>query len=113
MFCPECSAEYPKGTTYCLECGVKLREDLHGIKKGILFIQVMELKKSVDVTLVKRVLNSSGIQHYIQGEYLNSIEPDEYPAILMVQSDRLNETINLLSRTRIGSGNLDGESSRI
>ena len=103
MVCPKCHAEYPRGMFKCLDCHAELEKDLYGLKNGILFVQVMEIKKNTDVTLVKRVMNSNGIQHYIQGEYLNAIEPNEFPAILMVQSDRLNDARDLLSRTRIGS----------
>lgn len=102
MFCPKCRAEYPSGTLQCLECQVALQEDFHGLKDGILFVQVMEIKRREDVVLVKRLLNKAAIQHYVQGEYLNSIEPDEFPAYLMVQSDRLNEATDLLVKTRVG-----------
>ena len=108
MICPVCKSEFPGGTKRCLDCNVALvkalPEDESGAgtkKRDVVYKPVLDLQRDVDITLVKRILISGGIQHYFKGEYLNAIEPEEFPATLMVQEDRVEEVKRLLEKKNL------------
>ena len=75
MFCPKCKSEYRQGFTICSDCGTELVGELpieyKSIDKKLEFINydlLLSTYNIADIAIIKSVLNSEGIIHFVQGE---------------------------------------------
>ncbi|HEX9060926.1 MAG TPA: DUF2007 domain-containing protein [Clostridia bacterium] len=105
MFCPKCKCEYREGFTRCSDCDVELVDQIIDETKDVSkndekpefvdCVLVMTTYNAADILLIRSVLESSGITHFIQGEtdmFMGYIGP----ARVMVEKDQAEEAMTIL-----------------
>ena len=74
MFCPNCKSEYKAGIIKCIECGVKLVNELPEEKEEFVeFVKVFESSDPLLTALIKSILEDAGIEFFVNGEHMQSI----------------------------------------
>ena len=71
MFCPDCGAEYRPQFTECAECGVSLVDALpaeEGPDPDSKIVPVFRTGDPMVLPIVKSLLQSAGIEYFVQGE---------------------------------------------
>ena len=71
MFCPDCGAEYRPEFTECAECGVRLVDALpaeEGPDPDSKIVAVFRTGDPMLLPIVKSLLESAGIEYFVQGE---------------------------------------------
>lgn len=54
-----------------------------------------------DIAMLRSLLDSEGIQYYVQGEHFNQWQPLVQPARFMVREDQFDEAVNLIKAMNI------------
>ena len=71
MFCPDCGAEYRPEFTECAECGVSLVNALPAEERpdpDSKTVPVFRTSDAMLLPIVKSLLESAGIEYFVQGE---------------------------------------------
>ena len=71
MFCPDCGAEYRPEFTECAECGVRLVDALPAEERpdpDSKTVPVFRTSDAMLLPIVKSLLESAGIEYFVQGE---------------------------------------------
>ncbi len=71
MFCPDCGAEYRREFTTCAECGVSLVDALPAENRPDPDSKIVPVFRTGDpmrLPFVKSLLDSAGIEYFVQGE---------------------------------------------
>ena len=71
MFCPDCGAEYRPEFSECADCGVALVVTLpveEGPDPDSKTVQVFRTSDAMLLPIVKSLLESAGIEYFVQGE---------------------------------------------
>jgi len=71
MYCPECKAEYVEGILVCTDCGIALTPELPTEPSfdSPEYEEILTALNASDVALIKSLLDSESIEHYIEGEF--------------------------------------------
>jgi hypothetical protein len=73
VYCPKCKTEYVQGILVCVDCGIALIPELAAEPSHPLdaaeYEEVLTDLNASDVALIKSLLNSESIEHYIEGEF--------------------------------------------
>ncbi len=100
MFCPKCKAEYRSGFTVCADCDVPLVDKLPEEKElppKTPYKQLKALFNTVEIAVIKSVLDDAKIDYYFKGERFQTIHiPLVDPAILMIREDQFEAAKKLL-----------------
>jgi len=104
MFCPKCKAEYRSGFTVCADCDVPLVDKLPEEKElppktpsKTPYKQLKALLNTVEIAVIKSVLDDAKIDYYFKGERFQTIHiPLVDPAILMIREDQFEAAKKLL-----------------
>lgn len=105
MFCPECEAEYVEGVHGCPDCRVPLvpepppQPQLEYVE----YVTVMKTGNPIVLAMVKSILASAGIRHYVKGEVLQELFRVGTTEIQVGRDDE-PEAKNLLKELNIGPG---------
>ena len=75
MYCPECRAEYLEGIYGCPDCRVPLSPELppRPQPEYVEYVTVLETGNPIFLAMVKSILVSAGIRHYVKGEVLQDL----------------------------------------
>lgn len=75
MYCPECGAEYVEGILGCPDCRVALVPELppQPQPEYVEYVTVLKTGNPILVAMVKSILSSAGIRHYVKGEVLQDL----------------------------------------
>jgi len=105
MFCPECEAEYIEGVHGCPDCRVPLVPELppQPQPEYVEYVTVLETGNPIVLAMVKSILASAGIRHYVKGEVLQELFRVG-TAEIQVGRDDEPEARNLLGKFNIGTG---------
>ena len=71
MFCPDCGAEYRPEFSECADCGVALVVTLpveEGPDPDAKIVQVFRTSDAMLLPIVKSLLESAGIEYFVQGD---------------------------------------------
>lgn len=70
MFCPSCGAEYKPEVSACATCDVPLVAELPGEPEhpDVELVEVFRTTNAAVLPIVKSLLDSAGIEHFVQGE---------------------------------------------
>jgi hypothetical protein len=98
MWCPKCEAEFVKGIEECPRCLVRL---IDHCPKQDEYKELLETDNSVDVSLIKDILDSNGINYYFKGELFNVVQPWTDPSRLMIREDHLERARTLLRDVKL------------
>ena len=98
MWCPKCNAEYVRGIDECPRCRVPLID--HSPRQDQ-YRELLETDNPVDVSLIKDILDSNGINYYFKGELFNVIQPWTDPSRLMIREDHLERARSLLQSVKL------------
>lgn len=73
MYCPKCKAEYVEGIRTCADCGCHLVEKLEDCEEGEFreFVSVATTSNRFAVPLAKSILESAGIDYFVNGEMMS------------------------------------------
>lgn len=105
MFCPECEAEYVEGVHGCPDCRVPLvpepppQPQLEYVE----YVTVMKTGNPILLAMVKSILASAGIRHFVKGEVLQDLFRVG-TAEIQVGRDDEPEARRLLLELAIGNG---------
>ncbi len=71
MYCPKCKVEYVEGILVCGDCGIGLTPELPAEPSfnPAEYEEILTALNASDVALIKSVLDSESIDHYIEGEF--------------------------------------------
>lgn len=79
MFCPQCRAEYRPGFTRCPVCELYLVDQLPEVRPAPdpdrKLVPVFRTTDPVLLPIVKSLLDSAGIEYFVQGEEALSLLP--------------------------------------
>ena len=64
------------------------------------YVELIQTYNQGDVGLIRSILESAEILHYVHGEQFSLLRPFLQPARIMVAEDRLEEAQELISRMR-------------
>ncbi|HZD54877.1 MAG TPA: DUF2007 domain-containing protein [Candidatus Aquicultoraceae bacterium] len=105
MFCPECGAEYGEGIHGCPDCRVALVSCLPPAPRPeyVEYVTVMETRNPVVLAMVKSVLASAGIRHFVKGGVLQDLFRIG-PAEIQVGREDESAARDLLRERNAGSG---------
>ena len=98
MWCPKCNAEFVKGIEECPRCAVRLID--HRPRQDQ-YKELLETNNAIDVSLIKDILDSNGINYYFKGELFNVVQPWTDPSRLMVREDYLERARALLRDVKL------------
>ena len=103
MFCPECRAEYREGFKVCSDCNVDLVDALppEPEPEYIDYREILATYNPADVVFLKSLLESEGIQYFFKGENFMHVRPLADPVRLMVRTDQVDETVELLKSVEL------------
>ena len=75
MVCPECRAEYVEGIHVCPDCRVPLVPELPETPppEYVEYVTVMKTGNPIVLAMVKSILASAGIRHFVKGEVLQDL----------------------------------------
>jgi hypothetical protein len=99
MFCPQCRAEYVEGVVTCAECGVPLVETLREEprREEVEFVGILATESLADVTIIRSILEGSGIEYYFVG----GIKSVGDPMRLMVLKEQEADARELLKDLKL------------
>lgn len=101
MYCPNCRAEYVDGITECTECRIPLVEELPEeteLKYLPAYVKVLVTFNSADLVVIKSLLESAGLDYYIEGENFHYLGiPPAQAVKLVVREDQVETAKELLS----------------
>jgi len=108
VFCPICGTEYRKGFTECSDCHVRLVNQLpdaqeaaaHKKPDSVKLVRIRETDNLADVTVIKLLLDSKGIEYMLQGETLKFVHPVD-PVILFVREDDADRARDSLKEIKL------------
>lgn len=105
MHCPECGAEYTAGIYGCPDCRVPLAPEPPPKPRPeyVQYVTVLRTGNPILVAMVKSILSSSGIRHYVKGEVLQGLF-GVGTAEIQVGADNEEEAKNLLKELEIDPG---------
>ncbi|HON59556.1 MAG TPA: DUF2007 domain-containing protein [Smithella sp.] len=95
MFCPKCRCEYLKNIGKCAVCGENLTEFSPDANNNE-FIEVFSTFNQGDISFVKSVLESEGIDYFFQGESSIMLIAAGAYARLLVRSDQVQRAVEIL-----------------
>jgi len=98
MWCPKCKAEFVKGIEECPRCLVRLID--HSPRQDQ-YKELLETNNPIDVSLIKDILDSNGINYYFKGELFNVVQPWTDPSRLMIREDHLERARALLRDVKL------------
>lgn len=104
MFCPECEAEYVEGIIGCPDCRVPLVPELPPRPQPVFveYVTVLRTGNPIVLAMVKSILASAGIRHYVKGEVLQELFRVG-TAEVQVGKDDVPDARNLLEEVGIGA----------
>jgi hypothetical protein len=75
MVCPECKAEYLEGIHICPDCRVPLVTELppQPLPEYVEYVTILKTGNPVVLAMVKSLLSSAGIRHFVKGEVLQEL----------------------------------------
>jgi hypothetical protein len=75
MYCPECKAEYLEGIHGCPDCRVPLVQELPSQPRPeyVEYVTILKTGNPVVLAMVKSLLSSAGIRHFVKGEVLQEL----------------------------------------
>ena len=75
MYCPECGAEYIEGIYGCPDCRVPLLSEPPPKPQPeyVEYVTVLKTGNPIVVAMVKSILTSAGIRHFVKGEVLQDL----------------------------------------
>ena len=75
MHCPECGAEYIEGVSACPDCRGPLVSEPPPRPKPeyVEYVTVLRTRNPIVLAMVKSILASAGIRHYVKGEVLQDL----------------------------------------
>jgi hypothetical protein len=102
MFCPECEAEYIEGVYGCPDCRVPLVPELppQPQLEFVEYVTVLKTGNPIVLAMVKSILASAGIRHYVKGEVLQELFRVGMAEVQVGRGDE-PEARNLLAEFRI------------
>ncbi len=105
MFCPECEAEYVEGVHGCPDCRVPLVSELplHPQPEFVEYVTVLKTGNPIVLAMVKSILVSAGIRHFVKGEVLQDLFRVGMAEIQVGRDDEPEAKI-LLRDLNIGTG---------
>jgi uncharacterized OB-fold protein len=105
MVCPECGAEYIEGIHVCPDCRVPLVPELPETPQPeyVEYVTVMKTGNPILLAMVKSILASAGIRHFVKGEVLQDLFRVG-TAEIQVGRDDEPEARRLLLELAIGNG---------
>lgn len=105
MVCPECGAKYEEGIHGCPDCRVALVSSLppRPEPEYVDYVTVMETRNPIVLAMVKSVLSSAGIRHFVKGEVLQDLFRVG-PAEIQVRREDESEARALLRERDAGNG---------
>jgi hypothetical protein len=108
MYCPECKAEYLEGIHGCPDCRVPLVRELPPQPRTeyMEYVTILETGNPVVLAMVKSILSSAGIRHFVKGEVLQDLFRVG-TAEIQVGKDDEPEARNLLRERTIEPGEAD------
>ncbi len=104
MFCPECEAEYLEGVYGCPDCRVPLVPELppRPQLEFVEYVTVLKTGNPIVLAMVKSILASAGIRHYVKGEVLQELFRVGMAEVQVGRDDE-PEAKNLLGEFHIGA----------
>jgi len=107
MFCPECEAEYVEGVHGCPDCRVPLVPELPPPPQleYVEYVTVLKTGNPIVLAMVKSILTSAEIRHYVKGEVLQELFRVG-TAEVQVGRDDEPEARNLLREFKLGTGEI-------
>lgn len=104
MFCPECEAEYVEGVYGCPDCRMPLVPELppRPQPEFVEYVTVLRTGNPIVLAMVKSLLSSAGIRHYVKGEVLQELFRVG-TAEIQVGRDDEQEARSLLEEFRTGA----------
>ncbi len=101
MFCPKCRTEYVEGVTLCVDCGVRLVQELppEPAPEYTAYEQIPLTVNPDDISLIKSVLDSEGIVYFFKGEFVTHGQS----ARLLVRKDQVDEVMEILEHFKDSS----------
>lgn len=125
MFCPDCGAEYRPEFHECAECGVPLVPALPPEEAPDPDARIVPVFRTTDAMLlpiVTSLLESAGIDYYVQGEEALGLIPvgpmgsavsrASLGAIVHVHEEDADSVREMLAQVRQGGAGTDGAVSR-
>lgn len=105
MFCPECEAEYVEGVHGCPDCRVPLVTELppQPQLEYVEYVTVLKTGNPIVLAMVKSILTSAGIRHYVKGEVLQDLFRVGTAEIQVGRDDEAKAK-DLLRELNIGTG---------
>lgn len=75
MYCPECGAEYIEGIYGCPDCRVPLVPEPppEPQLEYVEYVTVLKTCNPIVIAMVKSILASAGIRHFVKGEVLQDL----------------------------------------
>ena len=105
MYCPECKAEYLEGIFGCPDCRVPLVSELTPPPppEFVEYVTVLNTGNPIVLAMVKSILVSAGIRHFVKGEVLQDLFRVGMAEIQVDRDDEPEAKI-LLRDLNIGTG---------
>jgi len=106
MFCPTCRVEYLRGFNKCSDCGVELVATLppeppESVPEFVDYKEVLITFNPADIAFIKSILGAEKIIYFFQGENFLRIQPLALPARLMVKTDQVEKTVEILKGMKL------------
>lgn len=98
MFCPECKSEFIEGIVRCPECDTRLVDELpiEPEPEFVDYQEVLATYNPADIAFLKSLLDSEDIAYFFKGEHFMYVRPLADPVRLMVRTDHVKQTQELL-----------------
>lgn len=105
MFCPECGSEYIEGIYGCPDCRVPLVPELPPKPRPeyVEYVTVLKTGNPIVIAMVKSILESAGIRHFVKGEVLQDLFRVGTAEIQVGREDE-QEARDLLRERAVGPG---------
>lgn len=105
MYCPECKAEYLEGIYGCPDCRVPLVPELppRPQPEYVEYVTMLKTGNPIFLAMVKSILASAGIRHYVKGEVLQDLFRVGTAEIQVGRDDEAKAR-DLLRELNIGTG---------
>lgn len=109
MFCPKCRTEYRQGFYVCSDCKSDLVDELPPENKPefIDYVELFGTYNSLDVALIKSILDSEGITYYFNPDNFMNVSPLTLPAKLMVKKDEAKKAKEILKGLNLSFFGID------
>ncbi len=108
MFCPNCGTEYRPGFTRCADCGSQLVDTLPEEPRqvnerradDVRLVPLLQTEDQSDVLSIRMLLDSEGIEYFLQGETLTGFRRSD-PVVLLVREDEAGRVRELLKGIKL------------